>query len=87
MAKRRDGFVVGGARRGEAMWGRSNGYCGKNAFCPATAIGVMGILRQYEGEVCEKGFIYRLVPVSVAEVERQAARERKARGKRKGGVR
>ena len=79
MKKRRDEFVVGGPNQWEPVWGPEKGNCGENCLRPVTALGATRLLREYEDAVDEKGLIYRLVPVSLAAVKTQAARERKTK--------
>ena len=84
MAKRpKEEFVVGDF---VAVWGNLGVPCGRGAAVPVTAANIPRLRRQYAEWNGEQGTIYRLVPVTVAEVKAQAARERKA-GKRKGSKR
>ena len=82
MSKRRDAFLVN--QSGSSLfWGWDAGVQ------PHTAERALAD-RRILCSPRRKTTIYRLVPVTLAEVERQAAREKKARarkGKRKGGQR
>ena len=96
-AKRRDEFVVGYVGAKQCVYGRNDSEGRGRWTDPLTARQALHGIRKlvsYEddaGTRLSPTTIYRLVPVSVAEVERQAARKRKARararGKRKGDKR
>lgn len=82
MKRRPDEFVVGYEGEGECIWGCESSDGALRWAQPVKAQRAIRMAKRRQGE--DRKTIYRLVRVPLAEVEAQAARERKAR---KGGRR
>ena len=81
MAKRRRGeFVVGRAGARELVYGRYASLGCSASMDPLTAVQALRQIRNFvDAGGRAQATIYRLVEVPPAEVERQAAREKRAR--------